>query len=214
MKTALLISGMFRGSDDYENIRQQIIEPYEADVFLDIWTPEHPHSIDQIHDSYRPVAMTMEQYQPLPNLPEHVFKASGVVARESKVSNVFAMFHRVYQCNELRKRYEQTHNIQYERVIRFRFELTFSSFPVITPEPNTCHIPQGSDYGGVNDMVAISDAQTMDRYCSTYLKLREYQAARLPTHPESVVKSHLEREGVVVKRFQVKGNLRGRPWWS
>jgi hypothetical protein len=206
--------------DDPNSIRQHLIDPYNADVFIDTWNPHSEQGIDYLIKEFNPKLINVEHLQDsaivarmMENIPTRALDYTGRVRTETSIRKLFLMWHKIHGCNQLRKRYEEQAGIKYDRVIRFRFELRLDSFPIIVPELNTCYIPQGGDFGGVNDMIAIGDSDTMDKYCSAFKMLREYDRDNKPIHCESLVKYHLEQQQVNVVRFPILGYLRGERWW-
>jgi len=227
MRTALVITGQLkRLNEDAPSVIEHIIKPHEADVFISIWSPDHlrlpdvtmkqPHdsSIDELLGYYNPIVLEIEKPRDLPNVTHKLHGYGGGISTGSKPINCWSMFYRIWKGNELRKAYEQENGVTYDRVIRFRFEIGASQpCPIIEPEPNTIHIPEGQDHlGGVCDTTAIGDGHSMDVYSSIYSMLSEYASKSMPTHQESVVRKHLELNGIAIKRFRWGTTLRGKPW--
>jgi len=92
-KTAVCISGRLSMLENYENIRQHIIEPYNADIFIDTWIPytkntmrvgpksdmsdtearsttifpeEEPANINQYVEVYKPKLINLEFFDAMP----------------------------------------------------------------------------------------------------------------------------------------------------
>lgn len=227
MRTAIIFSGQIRRiKEDAPSVLTNLIAPYEADVFVSVWVPDNlrvpdyhfpqpeDESIDRIISTYNPKMIEVEKPYDLPNVPPKLHNYDGELNIHNSPTRVWAMFYRVERGNELRKRYEQIHGFKYDCVIRFRFEIGIHQpCPVITPEPNTIHIPQGQDHcGGVCDAIAIGDSESMDVYAGVYRMLPEYRSKSMPTHPESAVRKHLELNGVTIKRFRLHTTLRGKPF--
>jgi hypothetical protein len=227
MRTALVISGQLkRLKEDAPSVIEHIVNPYKADVFISLWSPDYlrlpevtmkqPYdsSIDELLGYYNPIALELDRPRPLPNVPRNLHNYGGGIATGSKPDNCWSMFYRIHRGNELRKAYEQENGFTYSRVIRFRFEIgACQPCPIIEPEPHTIFIPEGQDHlGGVCDTTAIGDGPSMDVYSSIYSMLNEYSSKCMPTHQESVVRKHLELNGIRIQRFRWGTTLRGKPW--
>ena len=215
MRTAVVITGQVkRLHEDAQSVITNLIEPYQADVFLSVWTPEDKQTVWALHDLYKPTGLEIEQPFVLPNIPHKLHNYDGSMNTSNPPRNVWGMFYRIKRGHELMEHHEQEHGIQYDTIIRFRFEIgVHQPCPIIQPEPKTVYIPQGQDHmGGVCDTMAIGDRIGMTHYSSIYHSLNDYAAKCMPTHPESVVRKHLELNGVTIKRFKLHTTLRGKPW--
>jgi hypothetical protein len=135
----------------------------------------------------------------------------GIESTNTKIENVIFMWYKIWKCNELRKVYERTHKVRYDRVIRMRFDNTFEGLPVIEPLPKTVYVPKGGDYmGGLCDQFAIADSQTMDLYCDLYNEIYRYIVVGFGIHPESLLRKHLEVNRLNLIRLDCNMLLRGK----
>jgi hypothetical protein len=214
VRTAVVITGQVkRLKEDAQSVITNLIEPYKADVFLSVWG-NNTLSMDEVISIYQPKAMEIEEPFIMPNVPRKTRNYDCSMNIQNPPHNVWAMFYRIERGNELRKRYEKAIGREYHTIIRFRFEIgVHQSCPILTPEANTVYIPEGQDHmGGVCDTMAIGDSTSMDHYASIYSNLNDYHERNMPTHPESVVRKHLELNGITIKRFRLHTTLRGNPW--
>lgn len=230
MKTAILISGQIRNAKEcYASLQEHVIGPYEADVYIDTWLPNNytldhrnqfiPNdmSVDEVLREYRPKMSTFEDFdnsrlmQAMKKIDIQNKEAyDGSWAHETIVPNIFYMYYKAWRCSELMKGYESLNDLRYDRVIRMRFDLEFESFPVIEPEPNTIYIPEGGDHrGGLNDLLAIGDNDSMTKYNLLFQNLFPYANAQMGFHPESILRRHLELSNLKIERFAIKYKLRG-----
>jgi hypothetical protein len=244
-RTAVCISGRMSMIENYDNLRQHIIDPYMADVFIDTWIPytqnsmhvgpksdmsdteirattifpdEVPININQFIETYKPKSISLEFFDGMPLthqirsvLPKSKKSYDGHESHGTKTENVMFMQYKIWRCNQIRKLYEQTNRIRYDRIIRMRFDNTFDSFPVIEPKPKVLYIPQHGDYcGGICDQMVIADSQTMDLYCDLYNDIYRYTVANIGIHPESILRKHIEVNRLAVERFKCGMKLRGK----
>jgi hypothetical protein len=178
LKTAVCISGRLVAIENYENVRKHILEPYNADVFIDTWIPfrkntmkiarsedinqhvtiypeEIPADINQFVEVWKPKAINLEFFDGMPLthqvrsvLPKNKMTQKGFESPGTNTENVVFMYYKIWKCNQLRKTYEQINRIRYDRIIRLRFDNTFDSFPMIEPKFKTVYIPHHGDYCG------------------------------------------------------------------
>lgn len=232
MRTAILLPGQIRNAKAcFESIIRNVIEPYDADVFIESWLPENntldhrnqlisnDMSIDELFEKYKPKVATFENFDTseliskLKNLNIKNKKAfDGSWAQETIIPNIFYMHYKVWRCCESMLRYEQINGITYERIIRLRFDLEFEEFPRQEDmKPNTIYVPEGSDHrGGLNDLVAFGTRDSMFIYCALYPLLMQYAEAGIGFHPESILRHHMLFNSMNIERFKMKYKLRGR----
>ena len=241
MKTALILSGQIRGARDcYANTKKNLIDQYDADVFISTWTPTsnvtaalgntytNDISMDEMFDMYKPKACIIEEFDTLPmlrklrlNIDVYNNKTAydGTWVEETNIENVFLQNFRRAQGFELLHNYSNDNGVCYERVILSRFDLDIHTFPIIEPENNEIWIPTGPNadspeyhYGGIRDLMAIGGQNEMSYYCDLYNHLNFYvRQCEFGLHPESIIRRHLERYGFKIKRFPMESSLRGNP---
>lgn len=176
-----------------------------------------PPNMQEFADVYQPKMMILDNFDSIPLnhqirtlLPKNKKTATGIQSEGTKVENVMFMWYKVWKCNQLRKLYEQVNRVRYDRIIRLRFDSSFTEFPIIEPRYKTVYIPIGGDYdGGINDQLVIADSQTMDLYCDLYNEIYRYSYAGIGIHPESMLRKHLEINRIAVERFECGLHLRG-----
>lgn len=176
-----------------------------------------PPVIQDFADKFRPKMMVMDNFDDIPLnhqirtlLPKSKKTSNGVISEGTKTENVMFMWYKLWKCNQLRKLYEQANRVRYDRIIRLRFDSSFTEFPIIEPRYKTVYIPNGGDYeGGINDQLAIADSQTMDLYCDMYNEIYRYSYAGIGIHPESMLRKHLDINRIKIERFECGLHLRG-----
>lgn len=230
MKTAVLISGQVRDAKQcYPTLNEHIIQPYNADVFIDTWAPNseiidhrgqlipNDLSAQEILNLYKPKLALFEDFNSSPLFQrirdykiDNRTAYDGSHAWETKIENVFYMYYKVWTCFKRMKHYEEMNNFRYDRVIRMRFDLLFESFPIVEVAPETVYVPQGFDHrGGINDLLSLGTRETMEKVCGLFTNLVKYANDGVGFHPESILRTHMNRCGLDIDRFPVKYKLRG-----
>jgi hypothetical protein len=230
VKTAVLISGQIRNAKEcVDSLRAKVIGPYNADVFIDTWTPEskiidhrgnfltNDASADEVLSLFKPKIAIFEDFNTSPvfdRFKDHgitnKFAYDGSYAYETRVENIFYMYYKIWRCFQTIVHYENMNGFKYDAIIRMRFDLMFDDFQVIDVQPNTIYIPEGFNHrGGYNDLLSLGSREVMEKICLLCTKLVEYANGGIGFHPESVLRKHIENNGISVVRFPVKYRLRG-----
>ena len=240
MKTALILSGQIRGARDCAaNLKKNLIDQYNADVFISTWTPTssvtaalgnsytNDISMDEMFDLYKPKSTVVENFDTLPFLQRLRNKAipydnktayDGTWVEETNIENVFLQNYRRMQGYELVKNYCATNITYYDTIVVGRFDLDIHTFPLIQPEIHEIWIPIGPNadspeyhYGGIRDLMAIGKPSAMSVFFDLFNQLKSYHDNGIGLHPESILRLHLENNGILIKRFPMESSLRGNP---
>lgn len=216
MKTAVCVSGQLRTLEFLPSMVQRIIEPLRADVFVDSWIPTDVN-INDFVAILRPKMLHLEYMDDMPlahqirnTIPKHAGAYDGQNAHEiEKTENIPFMWYKIWRCNELMHSYEEFNRIRYDRVIRMRTDITVREMPDIRPTIKTLYIPTGNDHrGGLCDLMALGDPQTMDLYCDLYNNIHRYLTLGVGLHPESLLRRHVEINRLAVERFECHLGIR------
>ena len=123
MRVAVLLSGQFRNSyEQYETIKKNLIDLYNADVFI-YYT--HTDELDiregDLINLYNPVHIEFEKY------PDKINEFVNSVkdfpkAEESNTTSIFYMWYGIMKANELKIKYENDNSFKYDLVVRCRFD--------------------------------------------------------------------------------------------
>lgn len=111
-----------------------------------------------------------------------------------------SMFYNQQRCGEMIRE----SNVQFDVVIKYRTEIhSGTPFEIKYPlQPNTVYVPEGFDYGGLNDQMAYGDAESMHVYSELYNSLKDYNDAKVYIHPETLLKYHMQSRNINVIRFR------------
>jgi len=118
---------------------------------------------------------------------------------DSKSSNTISMFTSIKRCNDIKKDYENSHNIKYDIVVRSRFDLIFNNPMIISDVyPNTLYVkhrPGGC--GGLNDWFAYGDYNVMDLYGNIISSIDDLGLKS--NCAEGVIGNYVNRNGIKVQ---------------
>jgi len=73
---------------------------------------------------------------------------------------------------------------------------------------NTIYIPEGDDYGGLNDRLCIGDVNSVEKYCSIFTNSLKLLENGTPPFPEIILTAHVKDIGLEVKRFPLIAYIR------
>lgn len=78
---------------------------------------------------------------------------------------------------------------------------------------NNIYIPEGSDYGGINDQFAFGNYEVMKKYYSVYLNHKELWEEGVEFHTETMMLANLLKQGINIIRIPVTQQiLREQSW--
>lgn len=113
-----------------------------------------------------------------------------------------SMHYSIYKANQLKKEYENEHNMLFDWVIRMR---TDSDFRTDALDLNTLtedlNIPSGEDWNdvGINDQFAIGRSHTMDIYSNFYNNIHYTQSSKY--YPEVMLCNYLKKVNLIPNRI-------------
>jgi len=202
MKIAVLFSGRInRYQEHYENILTNIVQNNDADFFLS-HSPECKEDIEKFCTIYRPKTVN--------NDPIHYGDLSDYTCHpQSNSHNVMCMWvnrQRVFQ--DMRE-YMIKNNVWYDLVISTRLDtwcyeaLNLSKYDNLSD--SEIYVPNGCDWGGLNDQLAIGNYYAMEKYMLLYSNIRpilDILMNRIGYYgPEPILKVNTEMNELTVHRF-------------
>ena len=187
----------------YPDIYQYIIEPNKADVFLHTWYDEDQleqcaydtrrtnttfkkGDDQELVSLYKPVAYRIEKpitfRNPNIQLPtSYIQRTKGSIHRECTeqeviehaVHSTYSMFYSIYQCNQIKEEYAYIHKINYDMVIRLRYDLGVKE-PLLCdkyPENYIYYADLSHPDKLISDWINMGSTPIMNIYASTFLHL-------------------------------------------
>ncbi len=177
MKTALLISGLPRHIDrGLASIRDCLIRPNTPDIFIHTWGDPHDNALrSKISALYNPNILVIEPPKIIHNthmdLSRMMVSHGRSYKRDKFVEMVYSMWYSMLQANLLKEHNRLEHNIDYNYVIRARFDLTYT-MPVDVKQfdKNIIHTAHRPDLPPemVDDRFAFASNELMNIYCGGF----------------------------------------------
>lgn len=117
---------------------------------------------------------------------------------------IISMFYSIYKSNYLKRKYELSNNMKFDRVVRIRFDSNFENKNLdLKTIVGDLSIPSGNDWcGGINDQFAVGSSESMDVYCDLYNCFSMIK--HVPYHPESMLGEYLKIRSIEINRFDFK----------
>ena len=118
------------------------------------------------------------------------------------------MFYSMREACRLKSEYERDNSFLYDLVFRFRFDseiIKFIDLNNIIIE-DYLYIPEGRDWGGINDQFSFGSSKMMDMVCECYTFYEPILKQTKFYGPEVVFKRHLESflDNYFIKRNQIE----------
>ncbi|MGI0058660.1 MAG: hypothetical protein ACREBJ_02730 [Nitrosotalea sp.] len=177
MKTALLISGLPRFVDQgFPSLRDAIIRPNSPDIFIHTWgNPGDQTLRGNLINMFNPNMLVIESPKIIHNT--HMNLARMMVShgrsyqRDKFVEMIYSMWYSIQQANLLKEQNRLEHNIQYDYVIRARFDITYTmAVDCQKYDSNIIYTASRPDLPVemVDDRFAFASNSLMNIYCGGY----------------------------------------------
>ena len=121
---------------------------------------------------------------------------------ETNIENVIRMYRGIRRCNDMKLRREIALGQRFDHVIRTRADvqlattLELGKFMPLTRE--FIVFPENGHWrGGLNDQFAFGSSEMMDTYSTVIDYIPEHCGNGCPFHPETLLRFHLTRMGVM-----------------
>lgn len=143
--------------------------------------------------------------------PSELYKYPKAPA--SNYHRVYSMFYHNKRAFELLEKYKTKYNIEFSVIIKFRGDLKSNSVISLNNilDNSSVYIPNGFDYGGINDQIAYGNFDIMKNYCElgngNVEKLHLEKNIRY--HPETLLFHHLKSYNISITRPNFSYNLDG-----
>lgn len=103
--------------------------------------------------------------------------------------NFISALRKIKLCNDLRKKYQEINNVDYDIIVRSRFDLIY--YGIILEETELFHTPISQSYHAVSDIFSYSPSNLMDKFCTFYDCLNEYNEQNVHFNPHNLMMHHL-----------------------
>lgn len=205
MKIAFLSSGHARNAHELiENTKNKLFSNINPDIYFYSYKDTDLNILKKSINFY--YLYEINQDDDL-KIDELFFKNKHP---EVKVGNTFKMLKNKYNVFNLIKN-------DYDLYIYGRFDVNYINSLDIKVfkeiDENTIFIPRGGDHReGINDIFSVGKKTSMFKYCNVFNYLNEYVPKECLFHPELLLKTHLNKQKVNIKRFDFSINIRGQKY--
>lgn len=200
LRVCLLSSGFVKdGMIRYHvNNKIKLIDKINPDIYFHTYQNEF---VDVAKSLYNFKKIEIEKEVDLPKYEKPV-SVTNNRHRDTKFENVMHMWRK-------RKLSFDMINDKYDVYVYSRLDIgMYDEFPIDALggiSNNTILIPDGGDYeGGYNDLMAVGNHESMKVYMSMIDNMLDYSKEGCMFHPEVLLRYHLNKKNMNVKRFTMK----------
>jgi hypothetical protein len=206
MKIAICISGHLRTFElCHQSLKRNVLDKYDCDVFVSTWnnignTLYHAHykpgfdevddriNVNRIIEVYKPVDMLIEDSSAdeIKNIKKPF---SGLKTRNgADVYQVVPMFYKMWNCNNLKKAYEEKNGFKYDITVKCRPDLYIHS---INMEMATQKIQFIPGHCGFNDIIFVGPSNHMTDVFELYPLLSPNLPFGMFENAENIMHEHI-----------------------
>ena len=204
-KIAILISSRLTSYDKhYKNIMENLVQGNDVDFYAGISTePINERLLDGFLKLYKPIAWAISD-KPL-------FDIDFKKEKEKMPADSAPPQNTVFQARNRDKSREllMSKNIEYDWIISTRADVYYKNkLDYSELDPSVVNIPNGANYGGIQDKIAIAKKPLMLRYLNMYDYLPEHiTIKRKSLHAEQTLNNYLKKFKIPVKRMTLVHQL-------
>ena len=206
MRIAIVFSGRIdKYREHYANIMSHVVQDNEADFFLS-HSPELAHeNLEDFRQLYQPKTIN--------NDPIDYGDFSKYTCHpQSNSHNMMCMWVNRLRVYRDMCRYMSETSVTYDLVISTRLDtyndekMDYSIFSCL--DDNTILVPEGYDWGGLNDQIAIGRFPAMSKYLTLFERIYDILDRLSPYYgPEPALLKNVEMQGLEVFRFPFRYRL-------
>jgi len=204
MKIAICFSGLPRFvKEGYELFSKNLIGFEDMDIFYHSWMNPAPGNNDKLVRQD-----TIEEVEQLYNITDSKYEDQQYVIppelRNKKIKHRefvhWSMFYSIHACNNIKKQYENKHNMKYDIVIRSRFDCALlQAIDVTNPsfsDDSILIFPWVHEHA-VMDWFAFSSSKIMDIYSDVWCSMIDYKKNGIKMHSgEELLTHHLNANNI------------------
>jgi hypothetical protein len=216
MKIAILFSGRIRKYDEhYENIMRQIVQNNEVEFFLSHSPELKEEDLEKFKELYKPVKIVNEEMDfstDYSKLKLHeLTNMNHFLSMWCNRKRVFLSL--VEHCRDTNNMYDFVFSIRLdaynEEPLLFQQIMEEYKFKENkTNIENTVFVPNGWDWGGLNDQLAFGDIFSMETYMSLYDEIWELMKEQPRFGPETILLGYLIKKNIHIHRFNFQYKLK------
>lgn len=202
-RIAIVISGRLTSYDKHhQNIIETFGDGYIIDFYAGISTePINERLLDGFLKLYKPIAWAISD-KPL-------FDIDFKKEKERMPKNAAPPQSTVFQARNRDKSREllMSKNIRYDWIISTRADVYYKNkLDYSELDPSVVNIPNGANYGGIQDKIAIAKKPLILRYLNMYDYLEEH-IKKTHLHAEKTLNKYLKKFKIPVKRMTLGHQL-------
>lgn len=203
---AILFSGRIKGYTYVEQHLEVLQKKYNATFFISLNNEQRSEYIDRFCKKFKigdDQAIIEKTISPEWIRSFNVEYHTRGGKESSNVDFMYSMVQNIYLAFNLIAPYQEKHNTQFDCILFYRADIDSGEVINISmPIENTIYIPEGFDWEGINYQIAYGNYDAMKKYCDLVNNLQKLCGEqRISYHPETLLKKHLENEGLSIVRF-------------
>lgn len=227
MRIAICLSGMPRNiQNSYQWLKESVLDVLDAnnlswDIFVRMWGKNDDEDILELLKTYKPIVVEFEEWNTKND--ETTSKLGWEIFKEHKFeieprASCLGQFYNIFQCNNLKNKYELFASERYDICIRIRTELKFNN-PLDIKELeiiNNCSQPiiflrQGPNPNHIHwykDNFAIGNKKGMDIYADCINHLLQVSKLTRVSTAELILRNWLDlNKNLLVKHTNLDYTL-------
>lgn len=219
MRVAVLISGMLRTFEEtYPRFKKYIIDDLHPDIFFYGYSNKKgiKYCEDKIKKLWKPKDYKIVEYTDAlrKKICPNESKYESNKRAETVVNNFLSATYTLKKCNDLRLKYQNSNNVNYDVVLRIRPDYYFFKYidelQLESAKKGEILIPNEWDFKevhplSVSDGIAISDNFSMNKYCELYNCIDDYFNEGIIFHPETYFGVHIHKMNLLRREVDRHG---------
>ena len=198
-KVAILFAGRIKA---YENVKDKLLKIkniYNATIFCSINKKTKSDYINtfcntfDIKDSQLNLELTV-----VPPMIYDLYRDDN-----TSYDRTYSMFYHIKKAFDLVTNYQTVNNMTFDCILFYRADIdNFDTLAINHPEKRSVYIPEGNDHGGISDLCAYGDYDTMNKYCNVINSIEHIcKSQHVKFHPETILHKHLLNNSLNIIRF-------------
>ena len=206
-KVAVLFSGRIKGYTHAQPSLEALQKKYDATFFVSLNKEQRSEYIDKFCTTFNIGGDQITIQKAIS--PDWLrsfdvdYDGGGEGKDSIRVDWMYSMVENIHSAFNLIAPYEEKYNVKFDCIVFYRADIDSQETMAISmPQENTVHIPEGADNYGINNQVAYGNYDTMKKYSELVNNLQKLCGEqKIRYHPETLLKHHLENEGLNIVRF-------------
>lgn len=192
-KVALCLSGQPRSvSAGFEYHKRNLLDHHDVDVFIHTWHARDESARCEAENLYEPISVGVD----IPFPATYINRRYTHIANpQFPAVNTYSMWYSVFKANELRKLYTLHDGVEYDVVVRSRFDYALNrTLDLDRVEKHTLYVSdevQTTRRDFCSDMFAWGSPETMDCYSGVFQNIDYFYSFGLLMNGEDMLRNQL-----------------------